>query len=385
MRRLIIPLLLCTFAGVSTPVPAAPAAEAFQPFSFVVWGHPRGPLDGEPPLHFDDVLEKIRKLQPNALIVTGDVVNGGSSTYDVYKPELIKGDWQRFKDATDQLGIPVLVSPGNHDANNRDTREMFLAFHREPPYAVTFNNMRFLILDTVGLRQRYEQAVRCPLRDKQYWPVVDGKPVESRISCWGTAGTQFDDAQVAFIAEQIKAHQQADHIFLFMHHTHPWAREDGWWWQHVHPLLKGTNTRAVFSGDPYNRKYGHLKEDGIQYMQSASFEGVPARYFANNRDKKAVWNSYHQLDTILHVSVDGPAAEDVEIQPVIIGALQSDAGNWRYWREVPKTYKWSQQLPEVFYQHFYRLRSLLLLGAVYGLVFFVLGVLITLIYKRRNT
>ena len=55
---------------------------------------------------------------------------------------------------------------------------------------------------------------------------------------------------------------ESGHVFLLMHHM-LWWKEDAPWWAQVHPLLLGTNVRAVFAGDYGPMKFSHLRRDAI--------------------------------------------------------------------------------------------------------------------------
>ena len=57
-------------------------------FTFAVWGHPRGATDGSRPLFFDEILNRLKELDPDFLVITGDIVSGGASRSKPLNPEL---------------------------------------------------------------------------------------------------------------------------------------------------------------------------------------------------------------------------------------------------------------------------------------------------------
>ena len=353
--------------------------EKHESFSFVVWGHPRGHADGVPPLHFEEILERIEQLQVDFLIVTGDVVLGGGQRRASPPEELdvIRSDWQRFDAGVNRLEIPVYVTPGNHDIHSIPTRDIFLEHYKKPPYAFSFKGSRFILLDTVGVDQ---QSVRSTGNEPPWW---DG-------------GAQpFDESQMNFIRSEIEKQDEYQHLFMFMHHVTPWSDSAGFWWRDVHPMLKGGKVRAVFSGTPTENKYLYHKQDDIHYILSCTLKprGVDSfrsllsgRWEADRRRAGLetpefsvldIWANQHQLDNIQHVRVEG---DKIKIDTIVVGAWNSPAVSPRFWEEV------KQASPELFENRVLRqigsYRRLLFVAGVFGGGCLITGVILVILWRR---
>ena len=62
-------------------------------FSFIVWGHPRGAHDGDPPLLFDEFSDLVRDLKPDFIVITGDMIQGRIGRIEEQKI-LLGSDWE---------------------------------------------------------------------------------------------------------------------------------------------------------------------------------------------------------------------------------------------------------------------------------------------------
>jgi hypothetical protein len=352
-----------------------------EPFSFVVWGHPRGSSDGVPPLHFEEILERIEQLQVDFLIVTGDVILGGGQRRALPPEELdvIRSDWQRFDAGVSRLEIPVYVTPGNHDIHSIPTRDIFLEHYKKPPYAFSFKGSRFILLDTVGVDQ---QSARSTGNEPPWW---DGGP------------QPFDESQMNFIRSEIEKQDEYQHLFMFMHHVTPWRDSAGFWWRDVHPILRGGRVRAVFSGTPSEHKYLHHVQDDIHYILSCTLRPRGIDFFRNllggrwEADRRRaglktppfsnldIWSINNQLDNIQHVRVDG---DKIKIETIVVGAWNSPAASPRFWDEV------KQASPEPFeYRVLRRIgssRRLLFVTGIFGVVCLMTGIIIATLWRRYH-
>ena len=118
-----------------------------------------------------------------------------------------------------------------------------------------------------------------------------------------------------------------------MHNTNSWGPADGFWWKDVHPLLVGSKTRAVFSGNPdgYNFKFSYVVQDGIKYIQSNTYPVNSAWHTAKAQPKRKALCK--QLDNIQYVKVNG---DDVKIKTIVLGATTSDVRSRRFWEKVER-------------------------------------------------
>ncbi|RJQ53775.1 MAG: hypothetical protein C4526_06065 [Nitrospiraceae bacterium] len=359
---LTIVFLLAVFQGLeafAAKVPeTAPSADPQNSFSFVVWGHPRGKATGEPPLHFEEILERITELKADLLIITGDAIQGmwGQKT----DPAIITADWERFDAGVNRLGIPVYRIPGNHDVHNNVTRDVYLSRYPGPPYAFTFKGNRFILLDTAGIKQQ-------------------GKDDQTT---WEGLSQPFDDEQFGFIKDEIGRQNEYKHIFIFMHNPQPWSEPSTFWWESIHPLLRSGKTRAVFAGSPWYFKYAHMEQDGIHYILSSCLS-APQKEFFRMFPNPDEWAIHKQLDNIQYVRVEG---DKYIIRTIAVGALNSPQLNWRFWDEVERRPPgWAKKFMVRFYKKFYKPGSFALLAAAFGGVCVLTGAFITVVWMRRRS
>jgi len=343
-------------ATVSPPVSDSSAVADNDSFSFVVWGHPRGPKDGDPPLYHEEILARITALGPDLLIITGDMISGGASRSKPFDPEIIRSDWVYFDQLLDTLGIPVLRSPGNHDVNNFATRDIYLERYQKPPYALTFQGSRFIILDSVGIDQRKNDAGRY----------------------WHFQGLPFDKAQLDFIKTEIANQDQFEHLFFFWHHTRFWSDSNSNWWQDIHPLLKNGKTRAIFTGDPI-QKYLYENHDGIHYVASSVFETHPIKWLLKHPGTKSGWGVFRQLDNLQYVRVE---QDSVTLQTIVVGETQNKALSPGFWETYEARLNWRQRFVEIAKQHIVRFRHLLMVATVWAIAWMLIGMMIVILYSR---
>ena len=341
-------------ASAPSPVTRDSASED-RPFSFVVWGHPRGAKPGDPPYHGEEIVDRIKELKADLLIMTGDMIWGA-----VYEPTVgpddLRADWDRLDAAVATLGIPVHRVPGNHDIHNFMTRDVYLERYPKPPTAFTYANCRFILLDTVGIDQRSVNA----------------------DAYWGSPGLPLDAGQLEFLRKEMQQQEGYRHVFIFMHHSSWHGQGSQHWWDDVHPILRGTKTRAVFNGNPRRLKYMHSERDGIHYIQSSQLRPPSprkARYFMES------WPLVAHPDTIQHVRVDG---DRVRYDTIMVGAFDSRGLSPDYWEKVDRSPGPADLLAVTFHRKFRHPKQLLVGGAVAGGTCFLLGASVAALWMRRR-
>jgi hypothetical protein len=340
----------------TSDIPTSIQSKDSKSFSFVVWGHPRGRTTGDPPLHFEEILERIAELKADLVLITGDAIHGmwGKDA----DPVIIRKEWEIFDAGLSKLKIPVYRLPGNHDVHNNITRDIYLERYPRVPFAFTFKRSRFILLDTAGINQKGEN-------DQATWKGLI---------------QPFDEKQFAFIKDEISQQEKYNHIFIFMHNPQPWSEPSTFWWKNIHPLLKGGKTRAVFAGSPWVFKYAHLERDSIHYILSSCL-GVPTKEFLRRIPIPEEWSIHKQLDNIQYVRVDG---NQYKIQTIAVGALSSESLNWRFWDEVQeRPPRWTQRFMIYFYKKFYRLQDLTLVATILGGICLVAGMVLSFLWMRR--
>ncbi len=303
-RWLALALLLAAAAG---PEAAAAPGASEDSFRFAVIGHIRGDRNGELLGHLDEVLTEVGRLEPDLVFLAGDLIWGDVHGEGDSDPALIRGDWELLDGALEALGSPVHRVPGNHDVNDRTTRDVWLERYGPLPRMLRFRNARFLLL-----RSGFWPADDDPAKNP--WQYVRGKPLDAQ--------------QLDFVRSELE-HSGEEHVFILMHHM-LWWDEDAPWWTEVHPLLRGTHVRAVFAGDYGPMKFSHQRRDGIDYLQT-SIEGDVGLEMLQARESSRLLSA--QLDNFLLVSVSGPK---VRTEVRTLGAFSTGKFSPDHWRAVQR-------------------------------------------------
>lgn len=271
MRALLLLALLLL------PAPAAAAPDSS--YRFVVLGHIRGKGDALSP-RLAELLADVRALKPDLVVLPGDIIWGDVQRYPADSAG-IEAEWDAVDSAFATLGVPVIRAPGNHDINDRVTREIWYRRYGPLPTVVPFRDSRFLVLssawiprdtDSVGVKRQYIR------------------------------GVDLDSAQVAFLRRELASDGGARHTFVVMHHLLWWGPPSSPWWREVHPLLAQGRARALFSGDYGPMKFSHLERDGVNYYQ-VSIELPVALPLLQNNLRSRLLSS--QFDNYLEVNVRG--------------------------------------------------------------------------------
>lgn len=115
-------------------------------FSFVVFGDNRPKDDYSPqPEEFLKILELIKDYNPDFAFDTGDIIYGGTAN-----KETIEKQFLDFLEAISILNCKFYIAPGNHDANNKTSREYFKNFinnGEKTYYYLEYEDVYFIVLD----------------------------------------------------------------------------------------------------------------------------------------------------------------------------------------------------------------------------------------------
>lgn len=323
---------------------------------FAVVGHVRGDDNGALLQNLDELIEELDRLDLDFVLMTGDLVWGdvNAETTDL---AAVEADWDTFDARFAALGIPIYPVPGNHDINDRGTRDLFLERYGPLPRSVDHGNIRVLLLSSAWIPEDDDPRKHPPTYIR---------------------GMDLGDEQVSFIASELER-GGAEHVFLGMHHM-LWWHEGSAWWHDVHPLFEGHPVRAAFAGDYGPLKFSHLERDGVDYIQS-SIENTFTVDMLKAKESSRVLSA--QLDNFLLVTVEGP---ETRIEVRTLGALTTDKFTPALYREVHEYDKWS--LGWRIRQRFPTSSSLVGAFAIAGVVAFFSGAGlaggIALILKRRR-
>jgi hypothetical protein len=305
-----VTLAAVTLASVTLAALLGSPAGAQQPggpqFSFCVLGHLRGDKDGQQLAYLDELIDEVRRLEPDLVFLTGDLIWGGVGDPAPNDPAVVRSDWEALDAALKRIPAPVYRVPGNHDVNDLVTRDVWNERYGLLPRAIDHLGCRFLLFASG-------------------WVPEDGDlrkhPPEF------ARGRNLDRAERAFLGAELDLAEDYEHVFLFMHHM-LWWEEGASWWREVHPLLVGRKVRAVFAGDYGPMKFSHLDRHNVHYLQTSVESEVT---LGELRGSDLARQRSAQVDNFLHVVVDGP---EVRYEVHTVGALSSDKFSPQRWRAI---------------------------------------------------
>ncbi len=277
MRALrLLAILLLALPG-AVPAQRAPGPD----YRFVVVGHIRG-KDGALSPRLAELIADLRALKPDLVLLPGDIIWGDVQRYPVDSAQ-IEAEWNAVDSAFAPLRVPLIRAPGNHDINDRVTREIWRRRYGQLPKVVRFGTSRFIVVSSA-------------------WIPGDNDSIGSKRQ--RLRGVDLDSAQVGFLRRELALTGGARHTFVVMHHLLWWNSPESGWWREVHPLLAGAGVRAVFTGDYGPMKFSHLERDGVQYYQNSLELPVPLVMLQNNIRSRLLTS---QFDNYLEVNVRGDA------------------------------------------------------------------------------
>lgn len=300
-----------TLSGPGTaPAPAAGAMPGLQAAAdsttFVVLGHIRGDRDGGLHPRLAELLDEVRGVGPDFVVLTGDIIWGDPDAGRDRPADrtAIEAQWTALDSALSTLGVPVYRVPGNHDIGDPVTYEIWRERYGPLPAVVDREGTRLILLSSA-------------------WE--PGEPDRRAVRGFGY---QIDEAQLAFLREKLAEGESPERAFVFVHHVLWWEDDEAPWWTEVHPLLAGHGVRAVFTGDYGPVKFSHTVRDGVDYFQSV-IAPDPSLGILRGHE----WNRLlaGQFDNYLVVRT-GRSGTDVEVATV--GEVSSGHFTRERWREV---------------------------------------------------
>lgn len=273
---------------------------------FVVLGHLRGDANGEMLQNLGEVLECVRREEPDLVFLCGDLIWGDIDGPVPTDPALLRADWERLDQALLSIGAPVYRVPGNHDICDVPSRDVWRERYGVLPREISAGNARFLLLDSS-------------------WRPPDGNTAKHPQHA--IRGVPLDGAQLAFLRGEMERASEVQHLFVFMHHL-LWWEDQAAWWKDAAPLFEGRPVRAVFSGDYGPLKFSHLERGGVHYLQT-SIENEVSIPMLRGREESRLLSA--QLDNYVVVDVEGP---EVRYSVRAVGALSTGKFSPARYRDV---------------------------------------------------
>ncbi len=223
-------------------------------FFFVVFGdRTGGPDEGVAVLK--DAVRDVNLLEPDFVITVGDLIDGYNRT-DEWLSEM-----REFKGIMDELICPWFPVAGNHDTYWRplDDPDMPPNQH-EDNYEMHFGPLWYAF--------EHKGSMFIALYSDE------GNPETGERSFRDPDAQKMSPEQFEWLRRILENEaNDAQHVFIFLHH--PRWRKGGYGddWDRVHELLaKARNVRAVFAGHIHQMTY-EGPVDGIEYLSLATVGG----------------------------------------------------------------------------------------------------------------
>ena len=284
----------------------APVPQDADRATFVVLGHVRGDRDSGLHPRLGELLDEVRRLAPDFVVLTGDMIWGDPEAGRDRPADraAIEAQWTALDSALGTLDVPVYRVPGNHDVGDPVTWEIYRERYDSLPAVVDRGATRLILLSSA-------------------WE--PGEPDRRAVRGFGY---QIDAAQRAFLTEALADGGAYARAFVFVHHVLWWEDDDAPWWTEIHPLLAAHGVRAVFTGDYGPVKFSHTSRDGVDYYQSVIAPDPSIGILEGHE-----WNRLlaGQFDNYLVVRA-GETGTDIEVATV--GEVSSGHFTRERWRDV---------------------------------------------------
>jgi 3',5'-cyclic AMP phosphodiesterase CpdA len=175
------------------------AAASATDFTFVVAGDNRPEQNGPTqPVITGQIIQDLKQYKPSFVLWTGDAIYGKDPD-----KKLIKAEYEAFLKLVQSAGAPIFDVPGNHEMNAEKNapcptmQELYQKHMVKELYgAFSYGTSRFVALNTDSLKK----VANCKPPTKKY--VNNG---------------YVNDEQLADLDAYLKANDDAEHVFIFMH------------------------------------------------------------------------------------------------------------------------------------------------------------------------
>lgn len=238
-----------------------------QKFDFVVLGDRRGGGDEEWPV-FDRAIEEINLLNPDFVVMVGDLIQGYTSDEAEFTAQ-----WEDFWKHADALKMPLVMVPGNHDVTNEHMLKHWKETYGRTYYSFDYQKCHFLVLNS----QEHD---------------VHGE------DCIG-------QEQVDFAVKDLAKNKKVQHTFVFVHQPLWLTDKNHAQWAEIEDAL-GDRPYTVLAGHLHNL-ISCVRNDQ-RYIVLSSTMGV-------NVDEPNTAPSTGAFPSYAQVTVDGGDVSFAIIEP----------------------------------------------------------------------
>ena len=239
-------------------------------------------------------VDNIRNLAPDAVLVTGDMVSGEKKGLDY------KAMWKGFRDSVTlpltQSNLPMLITPGNHDASGWQGFDLERKIYKEEwinyynDYLSKNPNIKLISMDNYPFH--YSFAIKNVFF----------------MSINATTQLELSNEQKIWLENQSKNATGYKHKVVFSHYPfHPVAiqRENDFIADKnnaVFKMLKANGVNLFLSG--HQHAYYPSVWEGVRFVSQACLGGGPRKYIGTSKTSEY---SYTLVDFLDEIRVDAYA------------------------------------------------------------------------------
>lgn len=233
-------------------------------------------------------VEKLRDLKPDAILVTGDMVSGEKKGLDY------KAMWKGFRDTVTlpltQSNIPILVTPGNHDASGWSGFENERKIYKDE-WTTYYNdylskNQSIKLISMENFPFHYSFSIK-----DVFFMSIDA-----------TTQLELSSSQKLWLENQSRAATNFKHKVVFSHYPmHPIAiqREKDFIADKnntVFKMLKSNGVNLFLSG--HQHAYYPSMWEGVRFVSQACLGGGPRKYIGTSKLSEYAFTMVDFLDEI---------------------------------------------------------------------------------------
>lgn len=206
-------------------------------FNFAIIGDRTGGTPEEWPV-FDRAIDEINLLRPDFAIMVGDMIYGNEANEGK-----IEEQWEEFMSHAKRIEVPLMVLPGNHDIDNKMMEDFWIENLGRTWYSFDYMDCHFVLLNTVA--------------------------------CYDTVGCSLGEEQMAWVLDDLAAHADAKHTFVFMH-IPIWFEDSSHEWNQIEQALSD-RPYSVIAGHYHRLVYDDQRPDDQRYIVVGATKGEVVR------------------------------------------------------------------------------------------------------------